>query len=218
MARSVFTAGTSRSALGFLHVRASLQVRDLLIASWETDRESVENVVPAELELAPVDERVLVSLVALRVEGGRIGRLPVLPYAQLNVRTPVTWNDEPAVYFIAARVTAGGLPGALLGAPVRYARLQVTLGAVRAPGRGVSLHYRVGLPAASGPPEELGLFENDGLRELRVERSPTAWRRAELVEPAQVDFLFALGFHPHGEPELAYAPQSSFTFELPSTA
>jgi Uncharacterized conserved protein (COG2071) len=199
-------------------VRASLQVRELLIASWETDRESVENVVPAGLELAPVDGRVLVSLVALRVEGGRVGRLPVPPYSQLNVRTPVTWRGEPAVFFIAARVTAGGLPGALFGAPVRYARLRVEEGTVRAPGRGVSLRYRLGPPAAAGPPENLGLFENNGLRELRVERGPTAWRRAELVEPAQVDFLLALGFHPHGEPELAYAPQSSFTFELPSTA
>jgi Uncharacterized conserved protein (COG2071) len=186
-------------------VQATLRVRDLVIASWETDRESLEKAIPAELELAPVDGRFRVSLAAFRIEGGRVGRFPVPPYAQVNVRTPVTWNDEPAIYFIASRVSAGGLPGALLGAPFRYARLRVEQGAVSAPGRGISLRYRVGDLVDPGSQPAVGLFENDGLRELRIRRTEGVWHGAELLEPARAEFLFALGFHPSGSPELLYA-------------
>jgi uncharacterized protein YqjF (DUF2071 family) len=216
MARCVSTARTSRSALGFLPVRASLRVRDLLIASWETDRESLDNVLPQDVEATPAEDRFRIGLAAFQVEGGRVGRLPVPAYAQLNVRTDVTWKSEPAVFFVASRVTAGGLPGALFGAPVRYARLRVEEGAVTAPGRGVRLRYRVGAPADPGPLRDVGLFENDGLRAFRIERGETGWQRAELLEPAELEFLFALGFHPHGDPELLYAARSSFAFEVPS--
>jgi hypothetical protein len=196
-------------------VQASLRVRDLLVASWETDRESLEKAVPGRLELVPVDGRFLVSLVGFRVEGGRVGRFPVFPFAQLNVRTQVRWRDEQAVFFIAARVTSAGLPGVLLGAPLRYARLDVREGCVEAPGRGISISYRVAADLDPGPQPEIGLYENDGLREFRISRRETVWQRAELVTPAELDFLVALGFHPRGEPELIYAARSSLAFEVP---
>jgi hypothetical protein len=216
MASCVSTAGTSRSALGFLPVQASLRVRDLVIASWEDDRENLQNALPAGLEVAAVDGRFLVSLAAFQVEGGRVGRLPVPPYGQLNVRTHVIWNEEPAVFFVAARVTAGGLAGALLGAPFRYARLRVEHGAVSAPGRGISLRYRAGSPTDPGPLADLGLFDDDGVREFRIRRGETVWNRAELLEPARVEFLSALGFHPRGEPELLYAERTVFETEAPA--
>jgi uncharacterized protein YqjF (DUF2071 family) len=197
-------------------VRAILRVRDLLIASWQTDRESLDNVLPEEVEATPVAGRFRVGLAGFHVEGGRVGRFPVLPYSQLNVRANVNWKGEPAVFFVASRVSAGGLPGALLGAPVRFARLRVEEGAVTAPGRGVALRYSIGAPADPGPLRDVGLFENDGLRTFRIERGETAWQRAELLEPAELEFLFALGFHPRGDPELLYAARSSFAFEVPS--
>jgi hypothetical protein len=196
-------------------VQASLRVRDLLIASWETDRESVDNVLPAGLEPLPADGRFLITLAALRVEGGRAGRFPVLPYSQLNVRTPVRWHGEPAAFFVATRVTSGGLPGVLLGAPFRYGRLRVRGGDVRAPGRGISLSYSPGPALDPGQLPEVGLFENDGLRHFRIERGPTTWRSAELLQPARLDFLVALGFHPRGEPDLLHAPHTTFSFEVP---
>jgi hypothetical protein len=196
-------------------VQASLRVRDLVIASWEDDRENVQNVLPAGLETAPLDGRFLVSLAAFRVEGGRVGRFPVPPYAQLNVRTHVTWKQEPAIYFVAARVSAAGLPGALLGAPFRYARLRVEEGAVSAPGRGISLRYRVGEPTDPGAQADVGVFESDGLREFRIRRGEALWHGADLSEPPRAEFLFALGFHPRGEPELLYAPHAAFELEVP---
>ena len=198
-------------------MQASLRVRDLLLASWETDRESAARALPAELEALDVDGRFLVSVVSFRVEGGRIGRLPVLPYAQLNVRTYVRWEDEPAVFFLAARVTAPGLAGVILGGPYRHARLRVRRGQAHAPGLGVALLYEIGEEGEPGPlgRHELGLFESDGLRAFRIRRGETSWRRALLVEPARADFLVALGFELHGEPELLYAERVSFGAEVP---
>jgi hypothetical protein len=188
-----------------------------MIASWEAGREGVRNVLPADLVPTEVDGRFLVSIVAFHVRGGRLGRLPILPFAQMNVRTYVTWKKEPAVFFVGARVTAGGLPGRLLGAPYRQARLRVREGTVRAAGLGVSLRFRVTGPADPGPlgRHELGLFENDGLRAFRIHRDETKWRRAEVIEPARADFLVAFGLEPRGEPELLYADHASFETEVP---
>ena len=75
-------------------VSVSLRVADLLIATWAVPRESVARVLPAGLEPVEVDGRHVVSLVALRYTGGRLGRLPVLPFAQLNVRVYTAWAGE----------------------------------------------------------------------------------------------------------------------------
>jgi hypothetical protein len=194
-----------------------IRVRDLVIASWETSRESIRNALPAGLEPAVIDGRLLVSIVAFHVQGGRLGRVPILPFAQLNIRTYVTWREEPAVFFVGTRVTTGGIPGRALGAPYRQARLRVREGSVRADGLGVSLQFRVAGPADPGPlgRHELGLFENGGLRAFRIHRGDAHWRRAEVIEPARADFLVALGFEPRGEPELLYAAHASFETEVP---
>jgi hypothetical protein len=198
-------------------VQATLRVRDLVIASWETSRASVRDVLPPGLEPTEVDSRLLVSIVAFHVQGGRLGHLPILPFAQLNVRTYVNWRKEPAVFFVGTRVTTGGVPGRALGAPYRQARLRVREGSVRAEGLGVSLRFRVAGPADPGPlgRHELGLFENNGLRAFRIQRGDAEWRRAEAIEPARSDFLVALGFEPRGEPELLYAAQASFETNAP---
>ena len=198
-------------------MQAILRARNLLIASWEADGESVARSLPAQMEPAEVDGRFLVSVVSFAVQGGRVGRLPVLPYAQLNVRTYVRWDDEPAVYFLAARVTALGLPGVLLGAPFRHARLRVRTGSVQAGGLGVSLRYRLGDAAEPGAlgRHELGVFENDGLRVFRIRRTETSWRGAIPTEPVRADFLVALGFALRGDPELLYAERTAFETEMP---
>jgi hypothetical protein len=198
-------------------VQVRLRARDLVIASWETSAESVRNVLPAGLEPTEVDGRLLVSIVAFHVQGGRVGRVPILPFAQLNVRTYVSWREEPAVFFLATRVTTGGLPGRALGAPYRQARVRVGEGSVRAAGLGVSLQFRVDGAADPGQlgHHELGLFENGGLRAFRIQRGDAEWRRAEVIEPARVDFLVALGFEPRGEPELLYAARASFETKVP---
>jgi Uncharacterized conserved protein (COG2071) len=212
------TTGSFVSGLGFLPVRARLYVRDLLIASWEADREAVARVAPLGAEPAEIAGRHLVSVVTFRVGGGRLGLLPILPFAQLNVRTYVAWEEEPAVLFLAARVTPGGYGGVLLGAPYKLARLRVRTGEVRAPGLGFALRYR---PAKPGDPgdlgrHELGIFESRGIRSFRIERGEAEWRSAELLEPARADLLLGYGFKPRGQPELLYAARASFEASRPS--
>lgn len=197
-------------------MRIRLDVRNLLLASWETDRESVERAAPPGAEPAEVDGRYLVSLVSFKVRGGRVGRLPVLPFSQLNLRTYVLWKGEPAVLFRASRVTPGGLPGLLLGAPYRSARLRVRPGELRASGLGVEIRYRPGGSADPGElgRHELGIFESGGgLRSIRIARGPAEWAGAELLGPAKAHMLLGYGFAPRGEPDLVYTPETWFESE-----
>lgn len=193
-------------------MRIHLDVQHLLIASWETDRESVERVAPPGAEPARVSGRYLVSVVSFRVRRGRVGVLPAVPFSQLNLRTYVMWKGEPAVAFLAARVSAGGLPGLLVGAPYRSARVRVRAGEVRAPGLGVAVRYR---PEGPGEPgelgrHELGIFQSGGSKGIRIERGPAEWQAAELLEPARAHLLLGYGFAPRGDPSLLYAPTASF--------
>lgn len=196
-------------------MRIRLDVQNLLLASWETDREAVANVAPPGAEPAEVDGRYLVSMVSFHVRRGRVGLSPVLPFSQLNVRTYVTWKDEPAVLFLASRVTLAGLPALLLGAPYRSARLRVKPGYLRAPGLGVDIRYRPGGSADPGElgRHELGIFESSGLKAIRIERGPAEWQSAELAAPATAHFLLGFGFAPRGEPQLVYTPETSFRTE-----
>jgi hypothetical protein len=192
-------------------------VRDLVLASWEADVERIREALPAQLEPRALDGRFLVSLVGFHVTGGRLGRLPFLPFTQLNARTYVSWQNEAAVFFLASRVTAGGLPGRLLGAPYRQARLRVGEGVLRAPGLGVSLRFGLGegIDPGSLGRHELGLVENDGLRSFRIRRGAADWRRGELSEPARAEFLVALGLEPRGDPELLITARTVFDASLP---
>ena len=191
-------------------------MRDLVIASWEAELEWIRAAVPSQLEPLAVDGRFLVSLVGFHVTGGRLGRLPLLPFSQLNARTYVLRGDEPAVFFLGSRVTASGLPGRLLGAPYRQARLRVREGLLQAPGLGVSLRFAAGGEADPGSlgRHELGLFEDDGLRSFRIRRGEAEWRRGKLLQPARADFFVALGIEPRGEPELVYTARTVFDTSL----
>ena len=197
-------------------MRATLRVRDLVIASWEADLEQIRTALPGQLEPLALDGRFLVSLVGFHVTGGRLGKLPILSFSQLNARTYVSWRDEPAVFFLGSRVTAGGLPARLLGAPYRQARLRVREGLLRAPGLGVSLRFGLGQEADPGSlgRHELGLVQDDGLRAFRIRRGEAEWRRGELSEPARADFLVALGLEPRGRPSLVYTARTVFDTSL----
>ena len=199
-------------------MRLRLEIRDLLLASWETDRQSVRTSLPPELEPADIEGRFLVTAVCLRARGGRLGRLPVPPFSQLNVRTYCTWEGEPAVFFVRAHVTPLGMFGALVGAPYRPSLLRLREGFASAPGLGFSLRYELGGEAEPGllGRHELGIFEAAGLRAFRIQRGPASWHAAEPVGEVVSDVLLALGFDVRGAPELVYAPETSFETDVPA--
>jgi hypothetical protein len=204
-------------------VRLRLDVRELVLASWVTDADSVGRAVYPGLEPVRIGGEYLVSVAALRFAGGRLGALPVAPFAQLNVRTYVAYAGESAVYFLRSYVSLGGLGGALLGAPFRAARIRIRPGRVNVPAAGVSLPYAVGGGREAREPEagelgahELGLFEAAGLRAFRVRRGPARWRPAEPAGTVRADALLALGFDPDGPPAIVYTRDMWLETEVPA--
>lgn len=193
------------------------RVRDLLLASWETDAEHVAAALPPGLTPVAVDGRHLVTVAALRWRSGRLGALPILPFSQLNVRVYVEHGEETGVFFLALRTTLPGLGGALLGFPVRPARLRVRRRLVQAGGLGVTIPFE---PDGPAEPSELGhhavgLYEAAGVRALRIRRGEATWQRAEPTGAVHADPLLALGFSLEGPPSLRYAERASFEAELP---
>ena len=172
---------------------------------------------PAGLAPAPVDGKHLVTVAALRWESGRIGRVPIPPFSQLNVRVYARLGEETGVVFLAIRATLPGLGGALLGFPVRPARLGVRPDLVDAPGIGVRIPFDRRGPAEPSELEghSLGLYEAAGLRAFRIRRGDASWERAEPTGPVSADPLLALGFELEGPPTLLYAERASFEVELP---
>jgi len=201
-----------------VHLR--LPVKDLLLTSWPVPPAEIGRAVGAGLRPARVDERHLVSVVALRFGAGRLGALPVPPFSQLNVRTYVEHEGRTAVFFLRSYVTAGGLGGILFGAPFKAARIRLARDRVEAPSAGVSLAFRLTGPTEPGElgRHEVGLYEAGGLREFTVERGPADWWTAEPTAPVRADVLLSLGFETAGEPTLVYASGASFATEVPSRA
>jgi Uncharacterized conserved protein (COG2071) len=195
----------------------SLRVRNLVLASWEAEPERVARTLPPGLRPASVDGRHLVTVAALRHAGGRLGRLPVPPFSQLNVRTYVEHEGEAAVFFLMTRVTLPGMGGAVLGAPYRPARIHVRPGELAAPGLGVSLRYEPGGPAGASEltGHLVGLYEAAGVRAFRIRRAPTEWQRALPAGPHRADPLTALGFDVSAPPDLLYAEDAAFEADLP---
>jgi hypothetical protein len=196
-------------------VRISLRIRDLVVASWEIERAEAERLLPTGLEPAPVGGEFLVSLAAMRYDGGRMGSLPLPSFSQINVRTYVAHEQEDAVYFLLSRVTVPGLAGALLGAPVGPSRIAVRPGSVEAPGLGVSISYRVDGVTDAGPIglHELGIVGRARLRMVHIRRGPAVWRRAEPQGPIRADPLIHYGISLDEPPTLLSAASTEFVLE-----
>jgi hypothetical protein len=215
--KGVFRPGDAVPSAYSRAVRLELELRDLVLASWPVPPETVAQAVYPGLEPAEVDGRTLISLAAVRFAGGRLGRLRVPPFSQLNVRTYVRFEGRQAVFFVRSYVTLGGIGGALLGAPFRAARIRVAPGFVEVPGAGVRIGFAPGEPVEPGVlgRHEVGLFEAAGLRAFRIEREPAAWRRAELAGEPRTDVLLALGFDVARPDSVLYATGGSLAFGLP---
>lgn len=197
-----------------------LELRHLLLASWPVDAEAAARSLPAPLVAAEVDGESIVSLVSFRCAGGRLGRVPLPPFSQLNARLYVEHAAEPAVFFLRAFVSGAGIGGAFFGASYRPARIRVRRGEISARGLGVRLAYRVDESAEGRPGllgrHELGIFEAAGLRAIRVRRGPAVWHPAALLGEPRTDLLAALGLDVAGLPRLVYAAEASFATEVPA--
>lgn len=78
---------------------------DLLFAHWAIDPEVMRALVPPRLPLDLFENQAYIAVVPFRMRGIRPRGLPAVPwlsnFAELNVRTYVTLNGKPGVYFFS---------------------------------------------------------------------------------------------------------------------
>jgi uncharacterized protein YqjF (DUF2071 family) len=78
---------------------------DLLFAHWKVDKAELRPHVPAELEIDTFEGQAWLGVVAFRMSGVRLRWTPALPwlsaFPELNVRTYVTAQGKPGVWFFS---------------------------------------------------------------------------------------------------------------------
>ncbi|NIP99014.1 MAG: DUF2071 domain-containing protein [Nitrospinaceae bacterium] len=86
----------------------ALELQDLLFLHWPVEPEALIRRIPPPLQLEIWDQRGWLGVVAFRVAGIRwVGcplRIPGLSFPQVNVRTYVTRNGRPGVWFFSLDV------------------------------------------------------------------------------------------------------------------
>lgn len=78
---------------------------DLLFAHWPVDAEPLRRQIPAALEMDTWEGQAWVGLVPFRMSGVRLRGMPAVPgisaFPELNVRTYVTAEGKPGVWFFS---------------------------------------------------------------------------------------------------------------------
>lgn len=78
---------------------------DLLFAHWPVDFEQLRRQIPATLEIGTYEEQAWLGVVPFRMSGVRLRGTPALPglskFPELNVRTYVTAESKPGVWFFS---------------------------------------------------------------------------------------------------------------------
>jgi len=76
---------------------------------WAVPTDTMRALVPAELELDTFEDRTYIGVVPFRMSGVRLRFTPALPglgaFPELNVRTYVTRDGKPGVYFFSLDAT-----------------------------------------------------------------------------------------------------------------
>lgn len=126
---------------------------DLLFAHWPLAASRLRALVPSQLPLDTFGGTAWIGVVPFRMSNVTIRGVPPIPwlseFPELNVRTYVTLDDKPGVYFFSLDATnpvAVGVARVVVGLPYYTADMQI--GQVEQ-----SIHYRSRRP--SKPPAEL---------------------------------------------------------------
>jgi uncharacterized protein YqjF (DUF2071 family) len=104
--------------------------RDLLFAHWPLPAALLRSHIPVPLEIDLFDGAAWIAVVPFRMSGVRLRLMPSLPglsaFPELNVRTYVTCNGKPGVWFFsldAASLTAVKVARAWFHLPYFHARM-----------------------------------------------------------------------------------------------
>lgn len=201
---------------------------EVCFLSWPVDPADLEPRIPDGLAVDTHDGAAWVSALPHRITGARVAgrRLPVRPFAQLNVRTYVRRGDERGVYFLDCETAdpvgatvarrGFGVPFAFADATVETSGDRVTFRSRRRDPDGdrrFDVRYRSTGPTTTAEPGSLTEFLverkrwylDDPLRVGRIEREP--WRVGPVEATVRTDTLTpALGLALEGGPVARYSP------------
>ena len=125
---------------------------NLLFAHWPVPAEALQRVMPPQLSPDVREGSGWIGVTPFRVEGFRVHGTPPVPYlsgfCELNVRTYVTVNGKPGIYFFsldAARLAAVVAARRSYRLPYFHARMSVEIA-------GGEVHYRSRRISRDGPP------------------------------------------------------------------
>jgi uncharacterized protein len=151
---------------------------DLLFAHWRVKPESIQRLLPADIEVDTYRDDAWVSVIPFYMTGVRFRALPPIPtansFAELNVRTYVRCGGDPGIWFFSLDAASTlAVVGARLGAALPYFRAAMTVG----PGSR-AIDYRS---------ERLGIVERPAIFDA------TYYPGARCVEaaPGSLDFFLA---------------------------
>src|SRR6202795_3064950 len=104
---------------------------DLLFAHWPVDAAALRPLIPRSLEIDTFDGRAWLGIVPFRMSGVRLRWTPALPwlsaFPELNVRTYVTAQDKPGVWFFSLdAANAVAVAAARLSFHLPYFRARMT--------------------------------------------------------------------------------------------
>lgn len=109
--------------------------RELLFAHWPVRPEALRPYVPSVFPLDTWEGEAWLGIVPFRVSGARVRLLPPIPgmsaFPELNVRTYITLNGKPGVYFFsldAANALVVTMARLLYRLPYRFAAMNVSRG------------------------------------------------------------------------------------------
>jgi uncharacterized protein len=108
---------------------------DLLFAHWEVDAAKLRPQVPASLRIDTFEGKAWLGVVPFRMSGVRLRWTPALPglsaFPELNVRTYVTAQNKPGVWFFSLdAANAIAVAAARLSFHLPYFRARMTCGDV----------------------------------------------------------------------------------------
>lgn len=112
---------------------AQQEWRHVLFLHWSVPYEELRPYIPTPFELETFDGRAWVSVILFQAKNSRLRGMPsslsYSPFLQVNVRTYITFNGEPGIYFFsidANRFFAVNGAKYVLGLPYQQAEIKLT--------------------------------------------------------------------------------------------
>jgi len=149
---------------------------DLLFAHWRVSREELERVVPAPLLIDECDGSPWLGITPFRVENLRLrGAPPVPPFSEfpeLNVRTYVSVDGAPGIYFLSLDAASSpAVHAARLGYRLPYFKSEIAMGE-----DGGAIAYVAERVSGDGPPARFSArYGPSGGRVSERPDSPARW-------------------------------------------